>query len=199
MNESHYVIQLYAKLLRDYDQDLYEHSIRVSQYAYTLALLSLLPQDKALDIATGAILHDIGKLEIEKEILNTTERLTYAEWENVKSHPVKGVNILKPFQDFFSDTIFNIIEQHHERLDAKGYPYQLSNHMISTEVRIVTIADCYDAMTYNRSYSKAKSKNEAINELLLHSGTQFDAHLVKRFIDYLKSDRSLSTLPFLLP
>lgn len=190
-----YITMLYKRMLKEYDLNLYSHSRRVSQYAYTISKLICLSEEQAVEIAIGAMLHDIGKLEISRMILNKSDKLTAVEWDTMKSHPNKGFKMLLPFRHLFSETIFDIILYHHVRLDNRGYPSNVPKEKVSKAVRIVSIADSFDAMTCTRSYSIAKEKNVAISELINHSNTQFDEDLVKIFVDFLQSGKSLFSLP----
>lgn len=128
----------------------------------------------------GSMLHDIGKIGIPDEILLKNGSLTKQEYELIKAHPANGESLMSSLK-FLEDTL-PIIKNHHERIDGKGYPDNLVRDNIPISARIVAIADAYDAMTSERPYRHALTKEKAIEELISNSGTQFDSYLVQKFI-----------------
>ncbi len=155
------------------------HSERVTCYALEIGKrLNLSP--KRLEILQHAsILHDIGKIGTDLNILNKTGFLTIEEFEVVKEHPLVGSQILDPIS--FLDEVKSIIAEHHERYDGKGYPLGKKGVEISLESRIIAICDAFDAMTSDRPYRKALSKETALEEIKRCAGTQFDPQLVDIF------------------
>ena len=132
-------------------------------------------------VKTTAILHDIGKIMVSQEILNKPGRLTMDEYEIIKQHPETGYQILKSVDEYASlalDVLY-----HHERIDGKGYPEGLKGEEIPLVARIIAVADAYEAMTATRPYHVPKTKVEAIEELLKCSGSQFDAEIVRVFVE----------------
>jgi putative two-component system response regulator len=134
-----------------------------------------------LTLEGGSLLHDIGKIGISEEILNKISPLTKEEYEIIRMHPVFGERIINHIELF--QPYRPIIRSHHERIDGTGYPDGLKGDAIPIEVRIVSLADAYDAMTTSRAYRSALPTEIAIEELKLCSGTQFDPDLVNLFID----------------
>lgn len=128
-------------------------------------------------------LHDIGKITIDEAILNKPGKLTDEEWSIIKRHPEIGYRIISTSPEY-QEIAYDILS-HHERYDGKGYPQGLKGDEIPLRARIVAIADAYDAMTSNRPYRKALTKDEAIHEIMKASGTQFDPALVEIFLDVL--------------
>lgn len=128
----------------------------------------------------GSLLHDIGKLGVPEKILLKESPFSPDEAKIIRTHPLIGENILKTVE-FFGPCL-KIIRHHHERYDGAGYPDGLSGSSINLAVRIVTLADSFDAMTSNRPYRKALGLDETIRELERQSGSQFDATLVELFI-----------------
>ena len=152
------------------------HSMRVSAYAEAIAKQVGLPQNKIDLIKSAALLHDIGKIGIDKNILNKKERLEKEEFEKIKSHPEIGATIIADLSNL--SNISDIIRHHHERNDGKGYPDGLSHDDIPLETSILTIADSFDAMTTNRPYRSSLSLESALQEIKDNAGTQFNPDIV---------------------
>lgn len=152
------------------------HSLRVSAYSEAIAKQLGLPQGKVDLLKSAALLHDIGKIGIDKNILNKTGRLEKEEFETIKSHPAIGATIISDLS--YLANLSDIIKHHHERNDGKGYPDGLNYGNIPLETSILTIADSFDAMTSNRPYRTSMSLETALNEIKLNSGTQFNPDIV---------------------
>jgi len=152
------------------------HSLRVSAYSEAVAKQIGLPQSKIDLIKSAALLHDIGKIGIDKNILNKTGKLERDKFETIKSHPEIGATIIADLS--YLSNISDIIRHHHERNDGKGYPDGLCHDSIPLETSILTIADSFDAMTTNRPYRKSLSLEAALSEIKLNSGTQFNPDIV---------------------
>ena len=140
-----------------------------------------LPDGEIERIRLAALLHDIGKVAVSEEILEKPSSLTSAEWRAVVQHPRIGQVILEQ-ATALRDAV-PIILHHHERFSGHGYPYGLRGPEIPLGARIVAVADAYDAMTHDRPYKLAMSHEEAVRELQMHSGTQFDPDVVRAFLD----------------
>lgn len=175
--------RLYNLLLEAHEYTA-KHSSRVVNFSVALAKKLSLDQKEIEKIRVAAELHDIGKLGIGKEILNKPSNLTNHEYEKIKKHPEIALKLLKELS-FIIDVV-NIVYYHHERIDGQGYPEKLKGNEIPIGAKIVSIADAYDAMTSDRVYRKAMSKEDAIKELMRCKGTQFDSELVNLFIETLK-------------
>jgi putative nucleotidyltransferase with HDIG domain len=144
-----------------------------------------LPQDRLQIIERAAILHDIGKIGIDLNLLHKTEELTPADVFDLQQHPVIGMNILQPIE--FLHEVRVCIGQHHERFDGKGYPHSVPAERLLLESRILAIADAFDAMTSDRPYRNALPTRKAVQELIDNAGTQFDPELVMHFVELLES------------
>ena len=136
--------------IRDYDEMTYVHSVNVSLICNCFAKWLDMPEEDKRIITLGGLLHDIGKISVPREILLKPDSLTPEEYEVVKTHTIKGYNILK--EKRIDDRIKMIALQHHERADKTGYPYAKSGDEIEPFAMIVAIADVYDAMTSDRVY-----------------------------------------------
>ncbi len=157
------------------------HTGRVEKYAIALAKAYGLSRQDIEIIKTAALLHDIGKIGIPDEILNKPGKLTRDEFELIQEHSTIGAKILGNVNSL--KKVSNIIVQHHEKYDGSGYPGHLKGEQISIEASILMISDSYDAMTTDRPYRKALSKEVAISELEKYSGIQFHPLLTRTFID----------------
>ncbi len=158
-----------------------EHSERVQKLCKLMGEALDLDKEDMNELTIAALLHDIGKISIPDSILDKPSELTDEEYEIMKTHTEKGYHILRA-ADGYSD-LAKYALTHHERYDGKGYPHGLSGEDIPFFSRIITICDSYEAMTANRPYRKATSKDYAISELIKHSNTQFDGRLVQIFIE----------------
>lgn len=162
------------------------HSNRVSMYSIAIARAANCFSEKEMEtLVHASLLHDIGKIGISDAIIRKPGRLSDEEYEAIQNHPLIGWNILKNVS--MLPGISWVARWHHERYDGRGYPDGISGDAIPVMVRIVSIADSYDAMTSNRSYRKAMSNDVAIKELLKARGTQFDPHLVDIAVPLIES------------
>ncbi|NBG88281.1 bifunctional diguanylate cyclase/phosphohydrolase [Isachenkonia alkalipeptolytica] len=157
------------------------HSLRVGEYTGKIGRsLGMKPRDLE-KLKRVSYLHDIGKVMVSPEILNKADKLTEEEYEVVRQHPEIGYQILKSLEEYAD--MSEIVLYHHERWDGKGYPQGLKKEEIPLESRIINIADAYEAMTADRPYRGAKTKEAALKELQRCAGSQFDPELVRLFIE----------------
>ncbi|KGK87760.1 diguanylate cyclase [Clostridium sp. HMP27] len=170
------------------DKYTYGHVERVVIYSKMLANKLGLDEEDKKKLIYGAYMHDIGKINIPKEVLNKRMSLTNEEWEMLKGHPLNGVEIIKPVESLRD--ISPLILHHHERYDGKGYPSNLKGEQIPFLARVLTVVDSFDAMTSNRPYNKRKTYDEAIDELKRCSGNQFDPVITRAFIDLILESNS---------
>lgn len=149
-------------LLANHDHYTYYHSARVAAYSVAIAMhLSQHDQASLQEMATGALLHDVGKSRIDLAVLNKHGALTKEEWEQMKLHPVFGEEVVRP--SLLSMMPRAIILHHHERFDGTGYPHNLTEHELLEEVKIAAFADVFDALTTNRPYQVSRSRYEALD------------------------------------
>ena len=164
------------------DQYTDEHCNRVYKYAVRIGIKLGYKGTRLLHLVHASRYHDIGKIFIPEEILNKPGKLDEAEKKIMQSHVMQGTELIK---DFDRDLIFNIIAQHHERLDGSGYPAGVFGDEILEESRIIAICDSFDAMVTDRVYKKGKSVEEAIVELKSMAGTHYDAIIIDLLIEVL--------------
>jgi len=156
------------------------HSVRVAEVAVAVANEMGLPADRVERVEVAALLHDLGKIGISPLILSKAEKLTLAEYEQIKRHPDIGAHILG--KGAFFEGIVPIVRYHHEKIDGTGYCEGLAGDSIPLEARVLAVADSYDAMTSQRPYRNALTDEEALTELLSNTGSQFDASVVEAFV-----------------
>jgi putative nucleotidyltransferase with HDIG domain len=162
------------------DKYTQNHSYRVSVYATRIAAYLGMGFERIEDVRAAALLHDIGKLDISREILYKAARLTQEEVEEMEKHIEKGVGILEPVGGSLRRVI-PIILAHHDKFDGSGY-HPTRAEEIPLEARIIAVADAYDAMTSDRPYRKAMSPFDAKEALVKGAGTDFDPKVVNAFL-----------------
>jgi putative nucleotidyltransferase with HDIG domain len=156
------------------------HTKRVTTYSLAIARHLLLKPDETKWLRLASVLHDVGKIGIEDQILRKQEPLSREEFNIIKHHSNIGAEIITHVRQLRE--IIPGVKYHHEQIDGGGYPEGLKGEDMPMLAKIVAVADTYDAMTTDRPYRKAKSKEVAIEELKKCSGTQFDSDVVEAFI-----------------
>ncbi|MBN2310603.1 MAG: response regulator [Candidatus Hydrogenedentes bacterium] len=174
-------LQSMALLLEARDPYTHGHSQRVTEYSILLARELGMSEQELDTLRVGAQFHDIGKVGIPDSVLNKRERLTDDEWEMIKRHPLIGDSILEPVT-FLAQGHRDLVRRHHERVDGTGYPDGLEAENVSPLVRVISVVDAYDAMSADRAYRKALSKEKIIAEFERGAGKQFDREIVQTFI-----------------
>jgi diguanylate cyclase (GGDEF)-like protein/putative nucleotidyltransferase with HDIG domain len=169
------------KIFLSKDVYTYRHSKRVYQYAVDFSRMLNLSVHERKTLILGALVHDIGKIEIPREILTKKGKLDPHEWEIMKKHVTFGKEIISTNKRL--EDLIPLVELHHERYDGKGYPYGLAGKSIPKLARILCLLDSFDAMTTERPYQKTKTFQEAIVELRECSGRQFDPQFIEPFIE----------------
>lgn len=180
LRETYHGVLLILRHFISKDEYTQNHSHRVSIYAAKVASYLGLNSERIEDVRAAALLHDIGKLDISKEILYKAARLTQEEFEEMKRHVEKGVEILEPVGGSLR-RVLPIILSHHDRFDGSGYHPTLGND-IPLEARIIAVADVYDSLTSDRPYRKAMSPFDAKEVITKESGTEFDPQVVDAFL-----------------
>lgn len=156
------------------------HSERVALLSRRLAEELKLPEERIQRIYMAGILHDVGKIGVPEAVLHKAGKLTSEEFDQMKKHPQIGARILSDIKQV-EDLIPGVLH-HHERYDGKGYPAGLSGEDIPLMGRIICIADCFDAMTSNRTYRRALPLEVAMIEVRRCAGTQFDPAMAEAFL-----------------
>ncbi|MGK2932726.1 MAG: HD-GYP domain-containing protein [Solirubrobacterales bacterium] len=160
------------------DSYTHGHSRRVARHAANMAKRLKLPPEEVARIRTAALLHDIGKLETPREIIDKPGKLTDDEYEVIKLHPGAGAEMVADLND---PELMAIVRHHHERIDGGGYPDGLSGEEIPIGARVIAVADTFDALTSARSYRPAKAHEFALAILREEAGKQLDADAVGAF------------------
>jgi len=164
-------------------QDSYTqgHARRVAAYAERLALRIGLSAENAETISIGGLLHDIGKIAFSPKLLNNTEEhLSAAMRAEIRRHPEIGVHLLKALH--VADAVIDGVRYHHERLDGSGYPYGLKAADIPLSAKIISVADCFDALTTDRSYQKGRRPAQALTMMEQMAGGIFSPELVRELV-----------------
>ncbi|MBN2261053.1 MAG: PAS domain S-box protein [Clostridiales bacterium] len=180
----HSIISSIQTTLHEKSHETKEHADRLVIMSKKIGKMMHLDHSQLKDLELLATLHDIGKMGISDAILLKPGKLNEVEWVEMKKHPEIGYRIAQASPELIS--ISEYILCHHEKFDGTGYPQGLKGNKIPLLSRIIAVVDSYDAMTSNRTYQEAKSKEEAIIELVKCSGTQFDPEIVENFIKIIK-------------
>jgi len=147
------------------------HGRRVAAVAVRLAAQYGLPAPDLESIRLGALLHDIGKIRVPPHILAKPGRLTEREWTELRTHPETGCDLAERLG--FDEAVCDIVRSHHERVDGRGYPHRLAGSAIAWAVRLVSVADAFDALTSTRAYRAATTIEAARSQLARQAGTRY--------------------------
>jgi len=170
--------------LRQKDPYTFAHCCRVSRYCRLMAKSAGLNEFEQKVIEYAGLFHDVGKIAVPESVLLKPGRLSEEEDQLMRAHPLKSADIIEKFSHIpFFRSMLPGIKHHHERIDGLGYPDGIEGENIPLFARMILVVDTYDAMTTTRPYRKGLSKEIAYQELELFSGKQFDAALVKVFLD----------------
>jgi HD-GYP domain-containing protein (c-di-GMP phosphodiesterase class II) len=164
-----------------------EHCRSVVQLVMRVGERLTLSPEQLRNLEFGALLHDVGKIAIPKEIINKPGKLGPDEWQVVKTHTTEGQALLDRVGGFMSD-VGRIVRSHHERWDGGGYPDGLAGDAIPLEARIISACDSWNAMTTDRPYRNALPAHQAIDELVACSGSQFDPEVVHVLLEIVSAE-----------
>ncbi|MGQ9630899.1 MAG: HD-GYP domain-containing protein [bacterium] len=177
-------LESFARLLELKDSYTAGHSERVKEYALMIGREMGLSREELKTLEKAGKFHDIGKVIVSNTSLRKNGPLSPVEQAEMRLHSTVGASVLESLEFLRGST--DIIRYHHERYDGDGYPEGLAGEKIPLGARIMAVADAYDAMTSKRAYRDALPKEEAIREILRHTGTQFCEEVVEAFVRALK-------------
>ncbi len=181
-------VQVLRNIAEYKDRYTIGHSFRVSKYSVLIGKKLNLSRENLKILKIGSMFHDIGKISISNYILLKAGKLTDKEYYQIKQHPLTGAHMFYPTSIY--KEIIPIVKFHHENFDGNGYPAHLKCYEIPLLVRIVTIADTFDAMTSKRTYRDSLPLDTVIAEFKKFRGIQFDPFITDVFLDILKNDYS---------
>jgi HD-GYP domain-containing protein (c-di-GMP phosphodiesterase class II) len=173
------IVEMLSLIIDSVDQHTHSHSYRVSLFAEKIALYMGCSEQEVENIRIAALLHDLGKIGINQEVLLKMGELSRRDWEHIKGHTGKAADFLEPLGGRVLD-IIPLILGHHEQYGGGGY-HSLIGEDIPLGARIIAVADVYDALTSDRPYRRSISPYQARNEIASNSGTHFDPRVVKAF------------------
>src|SRR5213078_2817753 len=173
-------VKAFAAAIDIKDKYTQGHSERVGKYSEIIAREMGWNEEAVEGIAIAGYLHDVGKLVVERDIINAPYRIDAKASSELNRHPAAGYEILSPIHHPYADIPLTA-RHHHERLDGRGYPDGLTDKQIPLGARIVTLADSFDAMTTDRPYRKRRSFADVVEDLRANTGKQFDGQVVVAF------------------
>lgn len=190
------VIKTLLSALKCKDDYTWGHSLRVAYFCVSVGREMGFSEAEVYELEVSALFHDIGKIGVPDSVLSKPSRLTDDEFLEMKLHPSKSYEILQDFPVFEKMAIN--AKYHHERYDGRGYPEGLKDEKIPLYSRIILIADTFDAMTSTRPYRKGLPFEVAFAELREFAGTQFDPHIVEKFISCMTKEQNKNEETFKL-
>lgn len=173
-------VRAFAAAIDCKDKYTQGHSERVGKYSEIIAREMGWSDEEVEGIAVAGYLHDIGKLVVERDILNAPYRIDAKQSSELNRHPAAGYEILSPIHHPYAD-ISLMARYHHERLDGRGYPEGLTGDQIPIGAKIVALADSFDAMTTDRPYKRRRSLEEVVEDFRRNTGKQFEPLVVASF------------------
>jgi HD-GYP domain-containing protein (c-di-GMP phosphodiesterase class II) len=168
------------------------HSERVTRFSVEIAEIMGLQKDEIEQIRLGALVHDIGKIAISREILAKPTMLTDREYAVMKTHTIQGYELLEHIPQLGAAK--EAARSHHERIDGKGYPFGLKADEIPRTVRVIAVADCFDAMTTTRIYQDPAPVEEVIAMIRSAAGIKYDVRAVEALVQGIQAGRIIARL-----
>ncbi len=168
--------------VKSYDEYTYYHMMNVCLLSLAFGQAIGLPRDQIVELGMGALLHDVGKVSVPREILEHVGALSDEQWRVVQRHPVEGAGFVLGTTQGLVHPATAVILEHHSGYDLSGYPTLTGRSRPALGARLVAIADCFDAVTSKRAYRKAADRREALGILQAASGTGFDPWMVRAFV-----------------
>ncbi|HEY8188746.1 MAG TPA: HD domain-containing phosphohydrolase [Pyrinomonadaceae bacterium] len=173
-------VRAFAAAIDIKDKYTQGHSERVGKYSELIARELGFGEEAVEGMAIAGYLHDVGKLVVERDIINAPYRIDAKQSNELNRHPAAGFEILSPINHPYADIPLSA-RYHHERMDGSGYPDGLTGPQIPLGAKIVSVADSFDAMTTDRPYRKRRTFNEVVDDLRRNTGSQFDPTVVAAF------------------
>jgi putative nucleotidyltransferase with HDIG domain len=183
------ILEIVAKFIDTVDGYTQEHSVRVSRLARKIAEEMKLDVESCENVRVAGLLHDVGKLDINLEVLNKASALSPTEWKHMMTHTSKGTALIQPMGGLLRD-VLPIVQYHHEFFDGSGY-YGAGDEEIPLGARILAVADSYDAMITDRPYRTGRTPREAKNEIQLRARQQYDPRVVEAFLVVMRNEVQL--------
>ncbi len=166
--------------MKVFDDYTYYHSVNVAVLSIVIGAALEIDREELCDLGFAALLHDIGKVFVDKNVLNKPGKLDNDEFEEIKKHPLLGAEHIKNGYSVSSRSYMGILD-HHEKFEGGGYPNNMGGERISLYGRIIAVADVYDALTSDRTYRKALLPSEAMEYVMASTMTLFDPKIVEIF------------------
>ncbi len=174
-------VLLHLTEVRGKDTYIFNHSVNVCMLSLIVGVFLKLKRDQLKNLGLSALLHDIGRTRVPRDILYKPSSLAVEEFEEVKKHAVYGCDMLKTYRQL-PEAVRLTALQHHERLDGSGYPYGLAGEQIILFARIVAVADVFDALIADRPFRRAFFPHQAV-EIIVNSPGQFDPDILRIFVE----------------
>jgi putative two-component system response regulator len=179
-------VESLVNALESLDTYIKGHTRQVSDIALSIGKQMEFSPEEIDDLRWAALLHDVGKIAVDPNILNKPGELTSSEYRHIMTHAIVGPSLVKPF---VNDRVVDIISHHHDRYDGSGLDQKIKGKDIPLGARIIAVADAFQAMTSDRPYRKAMSIHDAMEELVWYSGTQFDPIVANMLINKIKQQQ----------
>lgn len=186
------VLELLSRFIDAADKYSDDHSVRIADLAAKIAVVMDVPNEQIDDIRVGGLLHDVGKVDLSLDVLRKASSLTDSEWEQIRSHTDAGKRLLSHAGGTL-DGVVPLVECHHEHFDGSGY-LGMAGEDIPLGARILAVADAYVSMLADRPYRMGRTPEDALSEIELCSGSQFDPMVVDAFLIVVRLSPSLTAV-----
>jgi putative nucleotidyltransferase with HDIG domain len=164
-------------LIKNFDEYTYNHSVNVAVLSLAMADALSLSRDEKSEVGVAGLLHDVGKTQLALDLIRKPDGLSPAEFEEIKKHPEEGFVILGKMSHIRPASAY-MVREHHVRFDKKGYPDLGPDYAVQPKSQIISVADCYDALTTMRSYQNAKQPIEALEIMRKLAGKSLDPNIL---------------------
>ncbi|HEY3024342.1 MAG TPA: HD-GYP domain-containing protein [Actinomycetota bacterium] len=168
--------------VKSYDEYTYHHMVNVCILSLALARAIGLSHEQSIALGIGGLLHDVGKVKVPREVLQHDGLLNEEQWRLIQRHPVDGAGLVAVTTRDPLHPAMSVVLEHHAAFDGSGYPSLSGRRVASLPSRIVSVADCFDAITSKRSYRKPEERRQALAILQTGAGRSFDPRVVRTFV-----------------